>query len=183
MSRKPAKRAREEGIINEFRQWLNQEQSTDYQLAACPDPPDAILRSSRGTSWIEHADVLRNKNEAHELFSMMNRNESPYKHPGLAIDGYDALPDAFISTLQSKLQKESYDGVKNEYGPGILLLCEMDPLFDEWTLNSITENVETYLQAYPAGGRGNFSHVYLRYWHNTLREYTFVKIAGFTTSS
>lgn len=35
----------------------------------------------------------------------------------------------------------------------------------------------------PLEGRGNFSHVYLRYWHNTLREYTFAKITGFTTSS
>ena len=92
---------------------------------------------------------------------MMNPDESPYRHQGLAINGYDGLPDAFTSTLHSKLNKESYDGVKNEHGTGILLLSEMDPPFDDWTLESICENVETYLQTYPEGGRGNFGHVYL----------------------
>lgn len=113
---------------------------------------------------------------------MMNPDESPYRHQGLAINGYDGLPDAFISTLHSKLNKESYDGVKNEHGTGILLLSEMDTPFDDWTLESICENVETYLQTYPEGGRGNFGHVYLRYWDNILRQYTFVKLAEFPTT-
>lgn len=72
--------------------------------------------------------------------------------------------------------------MKNEHGTGILLLSEMDPPFDDWTLESICENVETYLQTYPEGGRGNFGHVYLRYRDNILRQYTFVKLAEFPTT-
>lgn len=131
MSREPAKRAREDGIIKEFLEWFNRDQSTDYELISRPDPPDAILRSSGGMLWVEHADILRNEEEAHELFSMMNPAEPSYRHQGLAINGYDGLPDAFISILHSKLNKASYDGARNEHGPGILLLTEMDPLFDE----------------------------------------------------
>lgn len=179
MTREPAKRAREEGVINEFVEWLNQQQSADYEVIARPDPPDAILRSSQGILWVEHADILRNKEEAHELFSMMNPDESSYKHQGLAIDGYDGLPDAFLSTLHSKLNKASYDRVRSEHGTGILLLSEMDPLFDDWTLESICQNIETYVQFSPEGGRRNFSQVYLRYWDNTRRQYTFVKLSDF----
>ena len=179
MSREQAKRAREEGIIKEFIELLNQEQSADYKVISRPDPPDAILRSSRGSLWVEHADILRNKEEAHELFAMMNPAEPSYRHQGLAIKGYDGLADAFIAILHSKLNKASYDGARNEHGPGLLVLSEMDPLFDEWTLESITENLTSYLQAYPDGGRKNFSHVYLRYWNNSLRQYTFVKLVEF----
>ncbi len=180
MSREPAKRAREDGIIKEFLEWFNRNQSTDYELISRPDPPDAILRSSGGMLWLEHADILRNEEEAHELFSMMNPDEPSYRHQGLAINGYDGLPDAFISILHSKLNKASHDGARNEHGPGLLLLSEMDPLFDEGTLKSITENLTSFLQAYPDGGRKNFSHVYLRYWENSRRQYTFIKLVEFS---
>ena len=39
MGREPAKKAREEGIINEFVEWRNQEQSADYELIARPTLP------------------------------------------------------------------------------------------------------------------------------------------------
>ena len=67
-----------------------------------------------------------------------------------------------------------------KHGPGLLLLNEMDPLFDEWTLESITDNLTSYLLTYPDGGRRNFSQVYLRYWANCLRQYTFVKLVQFS---
>ena len=80
---------------------------------------------------MEHADIPRNIEEAHELLAIMDPTEPSYRHQGLAINGYDGLPDAFISVLHSKLNKASYDEARNEYGPGLLLLSEMDPLFDE----------------------------------------------------
>lgn len=166
-------------ILQQFVAWLNVQKSSNMRIIAHPEPPDALVQSSRGVFWIEHADVPRNGDQAHELFSQLTPGESRHKHTGLTINIYDTLPDSAITTLHKKLHKRSYNSVYNQHGPGLLLLNEMDPLFDQRTLNSIFERVQAYLKHDPKGGRGYFSKVYLRYWVNEQLRYSYIQLAEF----
>lgn len=181
MGRDAAKRAREEALLQEFIVWLKSNESTDYRIVDRPDPPDAIITSSLKTTWIEHADIVRSDEEAHELFSLLNPEEPRYFHKGLAIDGHDGLPREAVRTLAKKLTKASYASICTAHGPGLLLLSEMDPLFDESTLREIVEDVREFLRQCPEVNRGYFERVYLRYWDNNRQQYTYIKLVSFDT--
>lgn len=179
MDRQALRDFRENAIIQEFVQWLNAHESTDLRIVERPDPPDAILTCSSAVTWMELTDIVRNKDEAEELFSYMATGSPTHRHEGLAINGNDVLPEVFLATLHNKLVKTSYLDVYKKYGRGILLLNEVDPLFDESTLELIIEAVELYLDDNPGGGYGYFRPVYFRHWDNAAQVYTYTKLTSF----
>ena len=67
-SRKEIQRAHEHNVIRQFVTWLNSATSSHFRVKAKPHPPDAVLRDQCCLRWVwvEHADIYRSGEEAHE---------------------------------------------------------------------------------------------------------------------
>jgi hypothetical protein len=108
--------------------------------------------------WVEHADIYRSGEEAHEERSLAASEEKDYfhtRHPIVEPD--QRLAIAFVETLRDKLQKSSYTCAFKTYGPGILILTERDPLFTGSTVERIYKEIAADEFS---GDLGYFSDVY-----------------------
>jgi hypothetical protein len=162
-SRKEIQRAHEHDVIRQFVTWLNSTTSSHFRVKAKPDPPDAVLcdQCCSRWVWVEHADIYRSGEEAHEERSLAVPKEKDYfhiEHPIVEPD--QRVATAFIETLGDKLQKTSYACAFETYGPGILILTERDPLFTGSTIKCIHEELTAYDFS---ADLGCFEHVYLGY--------------------
>jgi len=129
-SRKEIQEAHEHDVIRQFVTWLNLAASSHFRVTAKPNPPDAVLCDECCSRWlwVEHADIYRSGEEAHEERSLAAPGEKDYFHTDHPIAEPDQrLATAFVKALQDKLQKSSYASVFETYGPGILILTERDP--------------------------------------------------------
>jgi len=173
-ARKEIKEGHETAVITAFVKCLR------FQIISRPNPPDAVLKSGDNLTWVEHADIYRSADEAHEEYSHVTPGETPFihrEHPILEPDQRTA--QQVLVTLQDKLNKDSYAEAFNKYGKGILVLSERDPLFSESTLEEICNVVTDYVNHDPRGGRGFFKEVYLYYWDNNKRIRIFEKLITF----
>lgn len=159
--REQIKQAHEEAVIEQFLAWYNSKHGTAFKVIEKPQPPDALAQDQEKYIWIEHSDIYRSWEEAREERSTVTPGETPYErqeHPIYAPDERTAL--AFVSTLNKKLSKDSYDKWFRKYGPGILILTERDPLFDQSTWDCIIEK----LKSSPfEDNRGFFKNIFLGY--------------------
>ena len=124
------KKAHEEFVLKEFVRWFNLKHRKQYEIICRPDPPDAILKYHDKFLWIEHADIYRSGDEAHEEYSFATPGETPHRHteyPIVEPDRRTAI--AVISTLPQKLAKNSYADIFNILGKGIILITERDLFF------------------------------------------------------
>lgn len=162
-SRKEIQEAHEHNVIQQFVTWLNSTTSSHLRVITRPNPPDAVLRDECCSLWvwIEHADIYRSDEEAHEERSLAVPGEKDYfhtEHPIIEPD--QRLATAFVKTLHDKLQKSSYASAFETYGRGILILTERDAVFSGSTVERIQEKVGSYDFS---GDRGYFKEVYLGY--------------------
>lgn len=165
-----AKPKHESAVINNFIVWYNKNTGSNWTVIEHPDPPDAIISNSGATSWIEHADLYRNEEEARSEWTIANpdkrhipHSENPIWEPNLQ------TAKALMTLLQDKLSKASYKSAYEKYGQGFLLISEHDPLFDDSTIaeiNRITEEVKI------VGDKGYFSKVYLAIRTNSGTDYS-----------
>jgi hypothetical protein len=72
------RRAHESAIIGDFIAWLNAAHGSTWAVSERPDPPDAIITDGNMTSWIEHADLYRSREEARSETSFVTPNKSTY---------------------------------------------------------------------------------------------------------
>jgi hypothetical protein len=142
MRRKQIKLGHELAVMNEFVKWWNSRASKKLKVISMPDPPDAILQYGNAYIWIEHADVYRSPDEAHEEYAYVTAEEPQFthrEHPIYEPDEKTAI--AFVNTLDNKLSKESYSKFNEKYSQGILILTERDPLFSTSTLTAICTKI------------------------------------------
>ncbi len=159
--REKIKQAHEDAVVDQFIEWYNSKNGTGFSVFEKPEPPDALAQHDGKFIWIEHADIYRSLEEAREERAAVTPGEIPYErqeHPIYEPDKRTAF--AFVTTLTKKLSKNSYDKFFKKYGPGILVLTERDPLFNESTWDCITEQlkVEKF-----QNDKGYFQTVYLGY--------------------
>ena len=159
--REVIKQSHEDAVIEQFLEWYNSKNQTQFEVIQKPEPPDAIAQYGDKTIWIEHADIYRSTEEAREERSAVTPGETPYnrqEHPIYEPGKRTAF--AFVSTLRKKIRKDSYEKWFNIYGPGILILTERDPLFTQSTWDCITEKLES--ESFQTD-KGYFETVYLGY--------------------
>jgi len=157
--REVIKNGHENAVIEQFVAWQNSSTGKNYKIVAKPEPPDALLEHDGDYKWVEHADIYRSAEEAREEYSLVTTGEQPYFHTEHPIVSPDARIAASVyAVLQHKLSKNSYAEVHRRHGPGVLVLSERDPLFDESTLNDIYEVLRG---AEYEGEKGFFEAVYL----------------------
>lgn len=134
------KNGHEKFIVKQFLYWFNLRTGKNYEVVGKPEPPDALIKYQGEHKWVEHADIYRSSEEAREEYSSVTPSEEVYfhtEHPIIAPDARIAL--RVYKILNHKLSKSSYAEAHGKYGPGILILTERDPLFDESTLNEICQ--------------------------------------------
>ena len=160
-AREKIKYAHETAVIETFINRLNFKTSKDFKIIDRPNPPDAILQSGNIYLWVEHADIYRNAEEAREECSIVTPGETPRyhsEHPIVEPD--ERITISFIAILHKKLMKESYREPFKKFGPGILILTEQDPGFDESTMECIQDKLVGYDFS---GVRRYFKEAYLGY--------------------
>lgn len=149
-------------VMKRFVEQLGSSEGVHYELVMRPDPPDGIFKSADKTIWLEVADVYRSADEAHEERSRVTSGESGFVHRESPIAEPDErLAIAMLDLIENKISKESYRSVFLKYGPGILICCERDPLFDESTVRRIDSRLKEKIPVLEKADKGFFKEVYV----------------------
>jgi hypothetical protein len=132
------KREHELSVAKDFAKFISNRIS-EYSVLSTPDPPDAILKSSKGqTLWVEITDVFRSTEEAKFAFGVIN----DLKRPNIIVEPDQQINIHTVIGIEKKFNKTSYSKALNDYGKGILILWVFDPLFTDSTLSKIQLNFE-----------------------------------------
>jgi len=159
--REQIKQTHEDAVVDQFLSWYNSKHETKFKVIDKPEPPDAVAQENEKYLWIEHADIYRSSEEAREERSTVTPGEKPYErqeHP--IVEPNKRVAVAFVSTLNNKLSKDSYEKWYEKYGPGILVLTERDPLFDQSTWDCISTELDSCSFEHD---KGYFKEVFLGY--------------------
>jgi hypothetical protein len=122
-------------MVAEFIRFLNRRFRARYALESQPDPPEAIIRSSRRRRWVELADIFYSADYAHDVLSYATPGERHHSTSGIVQHDVDGrLAREFVRVLRRKLTKKSYIPVRDRFGPGFLILAIHHPWFDGRTV-------------------------------------------------
>ncbi|MDF7809649.1 hypothetical protein P4E94_19580 [Pontiellaceae bacterium B12219] len=159
--RKPIKDAHERFIVDQFIQWWEKETQEQFEVISRPEPPEAIIESSKRKSWIEVTDTFYSDEWAKDLYSKATPEENhiPMEegfHYGM--DEQTAI--RFSSLLKQKLSKTSYKKTFDLYGAGILIVVMKSPWFDAETCKMMREACN---QTDWTSNKGYFDQVYLSF--------------------
>ena len=136
--RRVVKNAHEDAVIQQFVEWLNKKNKTNYKVIEKPDPPDAVFSDGQKISWVEHSDLYRNGDEAKvELTALtIDTNHIPLSAERPIVEPDKKIAYMLIERMRDKLNKDSYKPCRKKYGKGYLVISVRDPFFDN---SSITE--------------------------------------------
>lgn len=130
-NRKPIKQAHERFHVENFLKWFNQAYRTDFRVIAEPDPPEAIIRSSIRTRWVEVSTTFLNSDFAQDVLSKITPGED---HKGIAgnliVDPDYQFAHSLVSVIKKKLEKDTYRPFFEQYGPGYLVVPIHNPFLD-----------------------------------------------------
>ena len=133
--RRPIKKAHERFHVKNFLEWFNRVYRSDFRVIEEPEPPEAIIQSSRTIRWVEISTAFWNDSFARDEFSYATPGE---KHqsigPGPFINMDREFASNFVTVLRKKLEKKSYLPVMEKYGPGYLIIPIRNPFFNEETI-------------------------------------------------
>lgn len=138
--RRDTQQAHERAQVAAFVAWLNSRYRARYAVVDEPNPPEAIIRSGRTTSWVEVTDAFWSDEFARDEYSYATPGE---KHKPIG-NGPFAGPDAkfagrFVEVVRKKLEKRSYIPSRDAFGPGYLVVPIMYPLFNTHSIRFMKE--------------------------------------------
>lgn len=167
-SRRLTKSQHELSCINSFIQWHADTFRSQYRLIGQPDPPDAIIQTSRSTRWIEVADVPWSSAWAQDTYSFATPGEKHRPMTSTLRSGAYSSPDLifgqnFARILKDKLEKKTYETTYKEFGAGYLILCILYPLFNDSTIDTMRREWNDF----PCNNNGYFRSVFFTFPHLT----------------
>ena len=132
---RPIQEAHERAYVDCFLDWFNRAYRSDFKVISEPNPPEAVVRSSRATRWVEVSTVFWDEHFAEDLYSYATPGE-PHKPVGDGPfqDMDNVFSDNFVSVVKKKLEKKSYIPWRDKYGPGYLVVPIKYPWFDGKTV-------------------------------------------------
>jgi hypothetical protein len=146
-----------EGLqADRFAARLSAHTGTQYSITNGPNPPDFLLQSSSGQTWLEVTDIYLSNEQAEFLNSPAKRTFSFYGSP-------DQPANRLINQLNRKLSKDSYRPIFEKRGKGFLLLTCEDFGFDEVNLARLHQFLESPPSYFPMDDQGFFSKAYFEY--------------------
>jgi hypothetical protein len=153
------KRRHETAVVDEFVGWPKRTSGANWTVTSRPNPPDAIITNGSAISWVEHADLYRNWEEARSETSFVTPGKTHIPHSQHPIcDPGRQTAMALMALLQDKLSNSSYRSAYEHYGQGFLVISVRDPLFDNDTVADIDRAAE---QMGVADDNGYFCKIYL----------------------
>ena len=134
--RKPIKKQNERFHIANFLDWFNKTYKSDFKVISEPEPPEAIIQSSvKNKRWIEVSNSFWNSAYAQDLTSYATPGE---EHAPIGKEPFGEMDEDFAKNftrvVKNKLEKKSYNAVKNKFGKGYLIIPIYNPFFDEETI-------------------------------------------------
>lgn len=158
--RRPIKQKHEQAVVSEFLEWLNKQRGYKFRVIEEPDPPDAIIRSTRVTRWVEVADAFWTQEYARDQYSYATPGEDHKPvQPGPYTNMDEVFAHQLVDVISKKIDKDSYLTISKQYGPGYLVVPAQYPWLDSQTLR--------VAKALWAGGRpwkdkGCFKEIYIK---------------------
>lgn len=138
--RHAVKKAHEQFHVALLLERLNTRHRSRYAVISEPEPPEAIIRSGRTTSWVEVVTAYLNSDFARDINSFATAGEKHHSISGKLIVGPDEeFCQNFVSVVQAKLEKKGYEEFRDLYGPGYLVVSIQNPFFSEELLRMIAE--------------------------------------------
>ena len=157
--RRSIQQQHEQALVRDFLSWLNTRRRWPFTVIAEPNPPEAIIKSARATTWVEVADAYWNREWARHVLSKVTPGEThkPIR-PGPHKNMDRQFARSFVDVLSRKLAKRSYVPFRDCYGPGYLVVCEQHPFFDASTIDEMRE---TWKRDRPTADLGCFRAIYI----------------------
>lgn len=142
LNRLELKKKHEEFNINTFVKYLNKRYGANFVVKELPDPPDAIIQSNKTIRWVEVATAYWNDDFAKDVHSFAVNNELHVPiNDGCYANPDEQFLDSFIRMITKKLINKSYEGSKNKYGKGYLIIPIMYPLFTRSCIKKIKKRL------------------------------------------
>ncbi len=133
--RRKIKKQHERFHVTNFLQWFNKSYKSDFKVIKEPDPPEAIIQSSRTTRWVEISTAFWNQDYAKDLNSFATPGEEHKPiHKGVHVNMDSEFSENIVNVIIKKLEKRSYLKVKQEYGKGYLIIPIYFPFFASDTI-------------------------------------------------
>jgi hypothetical protein len=129
----------ERAHVSSFVNWFNRVNQTDFKVDSEPPTPEAVLRSSSGsTCWVEVSSAFLNGDYARDLYSFTTPGETHKPYCDRPLEEPDNnFAQSFVCVVKNKLEKPSYIPCQKMYGHGYLVVPIMYPLFDEQTIQAM----------------------------------------------
>ena len=132
--RRPIQQAHERFTVSLFLDALNRRHRSQFQVISEPNPPEAIIQSNKTIRWVEVTTAFWSKDFAIDQYSYVTEGE---KHKPIG-DGVIVGPDAkfatqFVGVVRQKLEKQTYEAICDQYGPGYLVVSIQYPLYNPGT--------------------------------------------------
>lgn len=165
--RRPIQQAHERAFVDHFLAWFNRAYRTDFKVVSEPNPPEAVIRSSTTTRWIEVTTAFWNEAYAKDLYSYATPGEEHKPVGPGPFQGMDnAFARSFVSVVKKKLEKQSYVPSRDQYGTGYLVVPIKHPWFDGQTVS----HMKDAWAASTVNDLGCFRSVYIAFQsQNTIR--------------
>lgn len=138
--RHAVKQAHERYQVALLLETLNERYRSRYVVISEPEPPEAIIRSGRTTRWVEVVTVYLNPDFAKDLNSFATVGETHHSASGkLIIEPDEQFCSNFVSVVRTKLEKKGYEGFRDQYGPGYLIVSIQNPFFSYDLMRTVAE--------------------------------------------
>lgn len=129
-ARQQIKEKHEKAVVERFVQFLAQSRNENWHVIQNHgDPPDGLLKRNGKHLWVEIVGVYLNSDEAHEEWSAVTPGEERHYHTPTPLIPRD-MDQRVFEEAEKKMRNEKYAALRDLYGPGVLICCERDPLFD-----------------------------------------------------
>ena len=167
--RRPIQDKHEQFLVGEFIRWWASRTGERFQVISRPNPPEAVVRSDRRTTWLEVTDAFHSPEWAEDLYCHATPGENHKPMGPGPYAGMDQQTGArFTALLKKKLSKQSYANAYAEYGPGMLLMGMQSPWFDGNTCEMMEEICR---ETDWSTDRGYFSHVFISFRSMNRQEF------------
>ena len=141
--RRKVKEAHERSTVGLFLDNFNHCYHTDFKVVSEPDPPEAIIKSSKSVSWVEVTTAFLTREHAIDLNSYATEGEIYKPRSGaVCIEPDVKFVNEFVKVVRQKLEKQTYVPIREKYGLGYLIVSIQNPLYGQDTLRlmSLTWN-------------------------------------------
>jgi hypothetical protein len=151
-----------------FLQWFNKRFRSNFVVIDEPNPPEAIIASSRSTRWVEVCTAFLSDAYARDEYSFATPGETHKPSRKRLVDSDQQFAERFVDVVKKKLKKTSYLKSRGKYGPGYLLVPIMYPLFNSESLLSMKQA----WNATPVEDIGCFRSIYITHRSSEVLRWT-----------